>query len=141
MGKGYNRIKKIADELGWPKSFRRDVTFHDRKYLGDYDGEFLWSVSSGGTHVQRADLLCKRAENPRGSTHVGGAWRDLADRRIFGDERIYHCTGSGCREITQRKSEAVMDLLRGWLDGCDAPSWRKSQALSGLGRRRRQYRR
>jgi hypothetical protein len=139
MGKGYDRILKIAESLGLPESYKDDLYKHDRRYLGDYDGEFLWSVRPTGTNAQRADDLCDIAKGQGGfgyGKNHGSAWRHIVSRYHSSQERSFHCTPTGCREITGRP-EKVREIMDEWMEHCAAARYRISEVLAGMKRGRR----
>lgn len=139
MGKAYDTVKRIADGLGWPVHFPRDLNVHDRNFLKGCDGEFLWAVSTYGTHAERADHLCEIAKGQGGfgfGTHHGSSWRTIVGKRLHGDERSFLCTPDRCAEITGHP-EKVGDIMRRWLKDCRAAEYRKREVLEGLRRRRR----
>ena len=48
----YKLISGIARELGWPRRFRRDLTWWDAMVIGDLDPqEFLWAIAPDGTKI------------------------------------------------------------------------------------------
>lgn len=49
----YIAIKAVADGIGWPKKFTRDLTTHDQNSLSSRDPSlpFAWVLGEGGTHL------------------------------------------------------------------------------------------
>lgn len=49
----YAAIRTEAQRIRWPKKFRRDLTFHDRRFLKDLPESepFVWILREHGTHL------------------------------------------------------------------------------------------
>ena len=132
----YRRVKKIADGLGWPTHYRDDLVKWDRGGLRGHHGPFLWSVQPTGTHLATPGSVCAMAQAPTGR-ELGAAWRNITRRYYSPEARTYHFDGTSMREITGAPDKA-QEILRGWLDGCQAPTQRKREVLAGIhGIRRR----
>jgi len=49
----YQAIRDEAERVGWPTTFRTDLTKHDRAWLANRDPSkpFVWILREGGTHI------------------------------------------------------------------------------------------
>jgi hypothetical protein len=56
---GYAAIKAEADRLGWPESYRTDLTKHDRGILARKDApqRFGWSIRATGTDFYHPNCI------------------------------------------------------------------------------------
>ena len=100
---GFTAITKEALSVGWPTSYRRDLTLHDRRELSRHEegDPFLWVLRELGTHLVfpgAGDVSCETI-----ARSVISTWGDRC--------RCYHFDGYALREVT---SEAAVDVARRW---------------------------
>lgn len=90
-----------ALRVGWPTSYRRDLTLHDRRELGKRGGPFLWVLRELGTHLVfpgGGEPSCEAL-----ARSVISTWGDRC--------RCYHFDGYALRSVS---AEAAMDIARRW---------------------------
>jgi hypothetical protein len=99
-------LSREADAVGWPTSYREDLTVHDRSACGARDpGEpFAWILRERGTHIVnvQTDPL-----DPSGNTGASlirdcfgpGSWGDAA--------RYYTWDGRALREVADHRALAA----------------------------------
>lgn len=57
MSNAYQALVRVSNDIGWPVSFRTDLTKHDRGALKDWgdDQPFAWCLREDGTHLVHPD--------------------------------------------------------------------------------------
>lgn len=88
----YRNLLRITARLrkqGFLKSFKTDLTKHDKAALRDSAGPYLWAIRESGTHLLTPEGACYGINHDK-------AWDQM--RRLFGEKlKVYYASRSGLK--------------------------------------------
>jgi hypothetical protein len=102
----YKAIKSVADKTGIIKSFRTDLTRHDKAAINENpNSKFLWFMYEDGTHILMIE------ENPVSLTNQSwkGKWRIDGIYNSFSSTRnhTFLWNGKSLRHITAAEAISI----------------------------------
>jgi hypothetical protein len=104
--RAYLALSQEAGAVGWPKSFREDLTVHDRRQCEQMDPRtpFAWILRECGTH-----MVSVQPEPIDGVGNTGASLiRDCFAPGSWGDKaRYYTWDGRTLREVADHKALAT----------------------------------